>query len=497
MKHEIISCLGGIVAVLTMALSGCVTVGVDYRKPDSEVPDAWTRALVEDLDSGKSSLERWWEGFHDPTLNQLIDRTRESNPDLALALERVTEARALRGIALSQGLPQANASGSYSRNRASESLLAPAPPENPSNFYNAGFDAGWEIDVFGGIRRSVESAEASIGAAEEGYRDVLVTLFAETALNYIEYRTIEERIRVAESNIASQRESVELTQNRLDNGLVPRIDVTQAETNLAISESLLPALRSQLVFAKNRLATLTGGFPGSVDKLLARTRPIPLPRSGYSAGLPADLLRARPDVRRAERELAAQTAAIGIAEADFYPRFTLFGDFSLQAANSGEFFDSRSGAYSFGPAFQWQIFSAGRIRNAVLAEESRTRQALNRYESTVLLAVEEVETSMASVAYERDRQEDLSRAVGSATETVDLIKDNYENGLVNFQNVLDAERTKFNVEDDQVVSRGQIAKNYITLYKALGGGTEMELIPPPTEEPLPTEDDEVEPEPES
>ncbi len=480
MKHDCIAHLRALGAAAVMFLTGCVTVGVDFEKPNAGVPDAWAVVLSRDLHRSDSSLEQWWRGFNDPVLNQLIDRTRESNPDLQAALERVTEARALRGIAVSQGLPQANAGGGYTRNRASESLLGPTPPDNPSNLYAAGFDAGWEIDIFGGIRRSVESAEAGIGAAEENYRDALVSLFSEVALNYVEYRTIQERIRVAEQNIGSQKESVKLTRNRLDNGLVPKIDVTQAETNLAISESLLPALRSQLVFAKNRVATLTGGYPDSVGKLLAGRRDIPLPKSGYSAGLPADLLRARPDVRRAERELAAQTAAIGIAEADFYPRFTLFGDFNLQAVSSGDLVDSASRAYAFGPSFQWQIFSAGRIRNAVLAEESRTRQALNRYESTVLLAVEEVETSMAAVANEWDRLAALKRAVDSANETVILIKDNYENGLVNFQNVLDAERTKFNVEDDLVVSHGQIAKNYITLYKALGGGTEMELIPPPT-----------------
>jgi len=462
-----------------LLLTGCVSVGVDYQKPGTAVPDAWSQSVAKDLRGSKSSLEQWWKGFNDPTLNQLIDRARQSNPDLAQALERVTEARAQRGIAASQLFPQAGAGGSYSRNRASESLLGPAPPTNPSNLYAAGFDAGWEIDVFGGIRRSIESAEAGIDAAGETYRDALVSLFSEVALNYIEYRTIQQRIIVAEGNIGTQRGSRDLAQSRLDNGLVPRIDVTQAETNLAISESLLPLLRAQLAFAKNRLATLTGGYPASVEKLLASTRPIPVPKSGYSAGLPADLLRARPDVRRAERELAAQTAAIGVAEADLYPRFTLFGDFSLRSVTTGDFLDSGSRAYSFGPAFQWQIFSAGRIRNAVLAEESRTSQALSRYESTVLRAVEEVESSMAAVANERDRLQSLEKAVASSGETVGLIQDNYQNGLVNFQNVLDAERTKFNVDDDLVVSQGQIAKSYVTLYKALGGGTETELIPPP------------------
>ncbi len=203
-----------------------------------------------------------------------------------------------------------------------------------------------------------------------------------------------------------------------------------------------------------------------------------MPNAGYSAGLPADLLRARPDIRKAERELAAQTARVGVAAADLYPRFTLLGDFNLQAVNSGNLFDSASRAYSFGPAFQWQIFSAGRIRNNIRVEESRVAQALAQYESSILVAVEEVETSMAGILYERDRISNLQRAVSASTETVSLVKDNYRNGLVSFQNVLDAERTKFSAEDQETSSRGQIARNYIILYKALGGGTATELIPP-------------------
>ena len=467
-------------------LQSCFTVGPDYLEPRKGMPDAWTRSVMRDLESNASSLSGWWKGFNDPTLDALIERARASNPNLRLALERITEARAQRGMAVSQGLPQANGSGSYSRNLASENVGARAAlanaglgeANNPSNFYTAGFDAGWEIDMFGGIRRSVESAEANIAAQEENYRDALVTLFADVAVNYVDYRTLEERIAVANRNIASQRGSVDLTGKRLDAGLVPKIDVTQAQTNLSLSEAAVPQLRAQLAASKNRLATLTGGFPASVEGILANRRGIPTPRAGYSAGLPADLLRARPDIRRAERELAARSALVGVAVSELYPRFTLFGDFKLQATNSGDLFDSASRAYSFGPSFQWQILSAGRIRNNIRVEESRVAQAYAAYESTVLGAVEEVETSMAGILYERERLSDLERAVSSSNETVSLVKDNYQNGLVSFQNVLDAERTQFSAEDEETFSRGQIARNYIILYKALGGGTATELIPP-------------------
>ncbi len=460
-----------------LMFQGCYTVGPDYVSPATTMPDAWTRSVMRDLDGGAAPLSQWWKGFHDPTLNALIERARQHNPDLRAAFERITEARALRGIAVSQALPQANAGADYSRNRRSQNLLGVPPAVNPSDLYTAGFDAGWEIDLFGGIRRSVEAADANLGAREEDYRDALVSLFADVALNYVEYRTLESRISVALRNIAAQRESAELTRQRLEAGLVPRIDVTQAETNLSLSEAAVPLLRTQLAASRNRLSTLTGGFPGSLDGMLKESRGISVPRAGFSAGLPCDLLRARPDIRRAERDLAAQTALIGVAEADLYPRLTLFGDFRLESVSSGNLFDSASRAYSFGPSFQWQIFSAGRIRNSIRAEESRTSQALAGYESAVLKGVEEVETTMAGIVYERERLSDLGQAVASSRETVNLVKDNYRSGLVSFQNVLDAERTKFSAEDEEIASRGQIALKYITLYKALGGGTETVLTP--------------------
>lgn len=460
-----------------LLLVGCKTmVGPDYTGPGgTTVPDAWSRSVLRDLE-GPQALAGWWTGFDDPTLDSLIERTREANPDLKIALARIAEARAQRGAALSQAFPQGNGGGAYTRNRTSEKLFF-VPPINPTSLYSIGFDAGWEVDIFGGIRRSVEAADANIEARYEDYRDALVTLFAELAINYIDYRTLQERIAVAERNIAAQRESVELTQSRLDAGLVPRIDFTQAETNLALSEAAVPNLRTQLVSAKNRIASLSGGFPASVEATLARSRGIPVPRGGYFAGLPADLLRARPDIRRAERELAAQTARIGVAEAELYPRFTLMGDFQLQSIESGDLFKNASRNYSLGPSFRWRLFTAGQVRNLIAAEESRAQAALAAYEKSVLGAVEEVETSMASIANERDRLADLGRAVAASRETVSLVKDNYENGLVNFQNVLDAERTKFNAEDEETFSRGQIAANYVALYKALGGGVACEYVP--------------------
>lgn len=463
-------------AGVTFSLQGGLTVGVDYHSPELDTPDAWAASVSDHTRKGSDDLQTWWKGFKDPTLNELIDRTRDANLTLKVAAQSIAEARALRGIARSRLLPTAAADGELLRNRASESLLAPSP-ENPSTLYSAGFDAGWEIDVFGGIRRGIEAAAANIGASMETYRDLLVTLYAETALNYIEYRTLENRIAIAKQNIAAQEDTVQLTEDRFAAELVPKIDVTQAKTNLQGSRGLLPILRTQLTFAKNRIATLTGGYPQSVEKLLARNRPIPVPRKGYSAGLPADLIRSRPDVRAAERRLAAQTARIGIAEADLYPRFALSGDFQLQTVDSSTFWDSASRAYSFGPNFRWQVFSGGRIRASIDAQEARTEQALAGYEQSVLVAVEEVETSMAAIANGWDLIATLDLAVESAVETMSLVKDSYTEGLIDFQRVLDAERVRFTTQEAASVAHGQIAKSYVALYKSLGGGSEVKVIP--------------------
>ncbi len=462
-----------------IVLPGCVIVGVNYEEPGVTVPDVWTNAISGDLRKG-SNIEKWWKGFQDPVLNKLIERARNENPDFRIAGQRILQARSQRGIAYSAMLPNATANGSFSRNRQSENQTGfGAFPPNPSDLYATGFDSGWEIDIFGGLRRNVESTDASYQASIESYRDLLVTLFADTALNYVEYRTLQRQIRVAEENVEIMRNSMKIAQGRLDAGLVSKIDVTQARTNLETTRSIIPQLRGRLAAAKNRLATLTGGYPASVEGLLAGHRSIPVPRRGFSAGLPTDLIRARPDVRAAERNLAAATARIGVAEADLYPRFTLFGNFALTSLSASNFLDASSTVYSFGPSIRWQIFTAGRIRNNIRIEESRTEEALAAYERSILGAVEEVETGMAAVANEWDRLAALRRASAASQESVDLVGTNYKDGLVDFQRVLDSERVKFQNENQAVISRGQLSRNYILLYKALGGGSQVENVPIP------------------
>jgi NodT family efflux transporter outer membrane factor (OMF) lipoprotein len=462
-----------LVALSLVVCAGC-KVGPDYAAPGTNVPDAWHQGIRRDLSERDSRIETWWEGFGDRTLNSLIAKAREANPVLEIAGSRVRESRLQRRVAQSQLFPTIDATGAYNRVRVSSSLLTPVPATNPSNFFTTGFDAGWEIDIFGGVRRQVEATDALIGAAEESYRDTLISLYAEVALNYVEVRTLQDRLHYVRSNIAKQKEAARITEERFKAELVPEIDVTQAKSNLYTSEAIIPQLETQLSFARNRLSSLLGGFPGSLDKELNRSGTIPLPARDFGYGLPADLVRSRPDIRRAERELAAQSAIIGVAVSNLYPKFGLAGSFTFDAMDANNLFEGSSGALGFGPAFRWNVFSAGRVKNQIRVEEERAVQAYTAYENTVLLAVEEVEDSMVALVQERRRRLKLAAAAAETTKTVEKIEELYTSGLVDFQNVLDAQRSLLAAQDSAAASKGLVARNYISLYKALGGGA-----PPP------------------
>lgn len=457
-----------------LSVLGCAAVGPNYQAPSTVLPDSWNQSLSKDLHSSNPSLEAWWTRFNDPTLNRLIEVATRSNKDLAIAYERVTEARAARQSARSQLFPSLDLNGGVSRGRTSESLGSPSPPAgNTTNFWVSGLDAGWEADVFGGVRRTIEAADASTAATEEAYRDTLVSLLAEVSLNYIQIRTFDERIRLAQENIRNQQDSVKLTSDRLEAGLSPQIDVSQAKSNLATTTAVIPSLRNQRTIALNRLATLLGRYPAGTQSLLGTSKGIPKPAKSAGVGIPANLIRSRPDIRSAERALAYQNALVGVAEAELYPRFFLSGTFQLQSTTATDFVDLASRDYSFGPNFRWNLFSGGRVKSQIAIEESRTKQAYLTYEKTVLLAVEEVENALSSVTNERQRMTALNEAVSASATTVSLVKDNYREGLIDFQNVLDAERTIFANQDEAAISQGQIAAAYVSLYKALGGGTEM------------------------
>ena len=433
-------------------------------------PDAWNQRVVGDLRSSDDALDQWWRRYEDVALNRLIDRARQGNLNLQSVAERVIQARSLRQQTVSPLFPTVVGGGDVTRSRSSEHTgLPPGAGGQRIDLWSGGFDVAWEIDFFGALRRGVEVARANEAAAEEQYRDALVSLDAETTLAFLELRTTEQRMEIFSRNLGLQKESLDLAKNRFDSGLVPEIDVTQAQANLENTRASLPTLRQQRTTLISRLAVLVGVYPADVEKLVG-SGAIPLPKRSTGIGLPADLLRLRPDVRAAERLLAAQNARIGVAKGDLYPRLSLNGSFNLETTNSGNLLESASRSYGFGPALRLNLFNAGFVRNEVAIQESKTREGALRYRNTVLNAVADVETNLAAVNNERDRLNSLEQVVTSAQRTVELIKGNYADGLVNFQNVLDSQRVLLQAENDRAASRGLIAAGYARLYKSLGGG---------------------------
>ena len=396
-RHNLLTMIA---VACALALGGC-TVGPNYVEPEIEPPDAWHTAAVEGLEDGEATLQTWWTVFDDVLLNDLVMRSGAGNLTLREALWKVEEARALRGVVSSNRKPQVGFSADANRSQPSDNgALGDFAPEEgfeADNLFAAGVGATWEFDVFGRIRRQVEAADAETQATVEAYRDVLVSLYAETALAYVNVRTAQERLRIALANVEAQENTLQLTQDRFSAGLVSALDIAQAESNLANTYSLIPVIERDLNEGLNRLAVLLGENPGALHAELSQEVAIPQEPETVAMGLPTELLRQRPDVRRAERQLAAQTARIGVATADLYPTFSLAGFLGLEALSLGDLASGDSVTWNLGLPIRWNIFSGGRIRSQIRAEEARTNQLLAGYEQTVLNALEESENAM--VAY--------------------------------------------------------------------------------------------------
>lgn len=460
--------------LLAILLVGGCAVGPDYVPPQPEMPGGWVEPADFGISPTNADMGSWWSEFGDPVLDSLVDRARQENLDLELAAARIVEARARYGVAKADWLPDLDGTGGYSRGRSSDSLSAFDIDED--DLMTLGFDVAWELDVFGRIRRSVEAAKADIEFSQEDYRDVLVSLTAEVASSYVMLRSFQARLAIARANVALQNESLGIAQTRFDTGLAPELDVFQARTNLADTESQIPDLEAGIAFSINRIAVLLGEFPGALRAELTPVGSIPRAPAAVATGVPADLVRRRPDIRRAERQLARQTALIGVATADLYPRFTLNGFFSLDADKLTQWFKGESIAWSFGPAFRWNLFQGGAIRNNIEATEQQTVQAGIIYDNTLLLAVEEVENAITSYTNERERNAALVRAATASARTVELSSDLYRRGLTNYQNVLDALRSQLSFDLQRVESEGSAVLSLIRLYRALGGGWRIEPV---------------------
>jgi NodT family efflux transporter outer membrane factor (OMF) lipoprotein len=457
-----------LIAVIIALLSGCSAVGPDYIAPTIDMPGNWNQSADPAFKPDERDIRHWWIVFDDPMLTNLIDQATEGNLDLQAAFSRVKEARARLGIATGELYPEVDAEGSLSRQKSSENDLA--GDGSYATRYRAGIDASWEIDLFGRIRRSIESAEADLQVSEEDRIDVMTSLYAEIALTYFSVRTFQARLDAATSNIESQKQVLSLTESRFKHGLASGLDVAQARQVLANTEAEVPPLRRDLTRAINTIGVLIGRHPGVLYDRLSYVKPIPVPPEQVTVGVPANILRQRPDIRGAERGLAAQTARIGVATADLYPEFALSGSFFYTSVESSELFDWRSSAFSIGPFVRWNVFDADRIRNQIKVEDARTEQALLFYEQTVLTALNEVENSIKAYREERFRVDALETAVEASQRALKLSLTLYKEGLIDFQRVLDAQRELFGSEDQLATSKGTTVINLVQLYKALGGG---------------------------
>lgn len=456
--------------LLSLAFLASCTVGPDYQ---GALPLDTTKPFVSPGADASSTgdVTSWWRKFNDSKLNSLIGRALAANQDLKIAASRVAEAKAARNIARADFFPQITAGGSASRGQNSEAgSPAGLGGGQTTNNFNLNLDASWEPDIFGGTRRNVEAATADVQAAAENVRDVRVGLVAEVATAYLELRGFQARKSVAERNLTSQRETLELTRSRQAAGVANDLDVARAEAQTEATAATLPQFEASLRRSIYRLGVLLGSTPGSVvDELLA-AKPQPVTPPAVPVGLPSDLVRRRPDVRRAERELAAATARIGVATADLYPRFSLTARVGFSALEAEELFKGKAGLWSLGPSLSWPVFTAGRIRNNIAVQNARQEQAALRFEKAIYLSLEDVEGSLISFGQEQKRYASLTRSVNATRRAKSLANDRYKAGLENFLTVLEADRQLLAAEDSQVTSQTQVSLNLVRLYKALGGG---------------------------
>lgn len=468
-------------AAAVLMLSGCTMVGPDMVKPEAPVMDDWQEKQMPGLATGKTDYSSWWRTFKDPVLDSLVERAYQQNLSLQIAAIRIYEARAHLGIMVGQLYPQQQSGfGSISNNRI---------PEGENGFIDGsfnqlslGFDATWELDIWGKYRRSVESGVANLEASVAGFDDILVTLTAEVARTYILIRTLEQRLRVAEENVAIQEGSLRIASIRFKEGVVTELDVAQAKALLNETQALVPRLESGLRQAQNALAVLLGVVPGELQDMLGTSMEIPEARQDVVIDIPANLLRRRPDIRLSESQIAAQSPQIGIAKADLYPQFFLFGTIGWRSSDAntlagqnslGDLFNSKSLFWSAGPGFNWDILNYGRIKNRVRVEDARFQQLVVDYKNTVLKAQREVEDAI--VAYTRAREEEtfLRESVAAAQRSVDLSMVQYKEGITDYQRVLDSQRLLAAQADRLTEVRGQVGTNLVATYKALGGGWQI------------------------
>jgi outer membrane protein, multidrug efflux system len=457
-------------ALATLVLTACAAVGPDYRPPQTTAPDAFVGSTASRFTSADVEAE-FWKSFNDPQLNALIDQALASNHDIRIAISRLREARALRGQANLDLAPTVTASAGHTEGRVSERQVAPiASVDRDQDYYDAGFDAFWELDFFGRVRRGVEASTAELQAAEAGVYSTQVSTTAEVARNYFELRGAQQRLEVAQRNADNQRETLRITTARLDAGRGTRLDTSRAQAQLSSTLATIPDLEASVTRSILRLGVLAGQQPDALMAQLSAPEKLPTLPVTHSIGTPELLLRRRPDIRVAEREVAAATARIGVAVGDLFPRISFVGRWGFDAVSSGGLGDGGSEYYSFGPSIQWAAFDLGRVRERINQREAAADGALARYEQTVLQALEETDASLTEYVKALAKQEHLQSSATASLEAATLARARYENGVADFLAVLDAERSALAAEDQLAQSQTQTANALLATYKALGGG---------------------------
>ena len=455
--------------LIVASLAGCA-VGPSYREPEQSTQDHFGNASQPGLREDEIVVQ-FWTLLDDPVLDRLVSDALAENKDLAQAAGNLQASRAAARLTGFDAFPTVTAAGFYARSLQSAHQFPGATRDQRTiDTYDAGFDATWELDLFGRVRRSKEAARADAGAAEATLRDAIVSVTAEVARNYCVLRGLQDQLAVAERNEVNQRQTLQITQTRLDAGRGTQLDVSRAAAQLATTEATIPPLRISIATTIHRLSVLTGRQPEVLVPELSASRPMPTLPALNAIGGPEDLLRRRPDVRIAERNLAAATARVGVSVADLFPRITFFGSASYDAGTWHDVGSSDSQTYTFGPSITWAAFDLGRVRARIGIARAGTDIAFAAYEAAVLNALEDTENSLVSYGESQRREETLMRAASQSTTAARLARQRFEGGLSDFLTVLQAERDALAAEDSLAQGRTQTATSLIAVYKALGGG---------------------------
>jgi NodT family efflux transporter outer membrane factor (OMF) lipoprotein len=467
--------------ILLVLVNGCA-LGPDYEPPATPVlqEQQWIDIDAPQINNESADLARWWTVFEDPVLNTLVDKAYQQNLTLRVAGLRVLGARANLGIATGSKYPQSQQiNGGGAKVKLSDNEPNSQFLDRDFKTADVSFDLAWELDFWGRFSRLVESADAQLDGSIADYDDVMVTVAAEVVRSYVFIRTLEKRLLLAGANIDAQQDALRIADVRFQNGVVTELDVQQARVVLSNTQSIIPLLESQLRQSKNALAVLLGLPPSDLSQLLVGAATIPIAPLEVSMGVPAELLRRRPDVRRAERQLAAQSANIGIAITDLYPRFSLVGSVGFRTSDLntdqglGDMFNSDNLGGFLGPFFSWNILNYGRIRNNIRIQDATFQQLLVSYQNTVLFALAETENSIVAYTKAIEQAEHLNVSVTAAQRSVTLSRVQYREGTTNFNRLLDSLNFQFQQEDAYAVTMGDIATNLISMYKALGGGYQV------------------------